>query len=260
MEELSWWIRCRFRNRNKVWARCDDRGRLIDENGRVDFSYKIGDERTYTALLNNLTQVDGAEATKWEGEKGKKEKVNGKAKSGQERPKKDVSKDAAKTLSTPRKTSDKTIGKWELGKGQKEDVVTIYTDGACTGNPGPAGSGALLMYQGKEKEASRYLGVATNNIAELDAIMLSLEILKRSDLPVHIYTDSTYVIGVLQKGWKTKANLDQIEEIKLMMQNFPGLRLKKVRGHAGIEPNERVDQLAREAVVRRKGVIQDNEE
>ena len=111
------------------------------------------------------------------------------------------------------------------------------------------------MYQGKEKEASRYLGIATNNIAELDAIKLALEMLKRNDLPIHIYTDSTYVIGVLQKGWKAKANQDQIEEIKLKMKSCPGLLLKKVRGHAGIEPNERVDQLAREAVARRKGLV-----
>lgn len=132
--------------------------------------------------------------------------------------------------------------------------VIIYTDGSCQGNPGPAGAAAVLSYQGREKVVSKYLGPGTSNIAELEAIRLALSMMKKRDIPIDIYTDSTYVIGVLSKNWKAKKNTELIQKTKLAMSRFTDLRLLKVAGHAGIPQNELVDKLARNAVETRQGV------
>ncbi len=135
----------------------------------------------------------------------------------------------------------------------RREPVVIYTDGACSGNPGPAACAAALSYQGKEKKVSRYLGIGTNNVAELEAVRLALGLLKRKDLPIDLHTDSTYVIGVLTQGWKAKANQELIAQIKALLGKFPELRLVKVPGHAGVPLNELVDQMARDAVLLRSG-------
>jgi len=136
---------------------------------------------------------------------------------------------------------------------ETHEPIVIYTDGACSGNPGPAACAAALIYQGREKKASRYLGIGTNNVAELEAVRLALSMLKRKDVPIDLHTDSTYVIGVLTKGWKAKANQQLIAEIKALAERFSDLRLVKVAGHAGVPLNELVDQMARDAVLLRCG-------
>ena len=131
-------------------------------------------------------------------------------------------------------------------------TVHIFTDGACTGNPGPAGCGAVLVYNGRTRELSHFLGHATNNIAELTALKRALELVKDRSLPVRVYADSEYTIGVLTRDWKIKANAALIAEIRELLDQFEDIELEKVPGHAGNALNVRADALARQAIA--KGV------
>jgi ribonuclease HI len=132
------------------------------------------------------------------------------------------------------------------GGGQKG--ICVFTDGASSGNPGPSGIGVVLRAGKHEKEISEYIGVATNNIAELKAIQVGLSALKNKNLPVRIFTDSRYAYGVLVLGWKARANNEMVESIKNMMKKFKNLEIVNVRGHAGDEGNERADFLATSAI------------
>ena len=131
--------------------------------------------------------------------------------------------------------------------GNKEEIL-IFTDGASSGNPGPAGIGVVLRFGKYEKEISEYIGLATNNIAELKAIQAGLLAVKKTDLPVRIFTDSKYAFGVLTLGWKAKANREMVKSIKKTMTKFKNLKIVKVKGHAGDEGNERADFLATSAI------------
>lgn len=122
-----------------------------------------------------------------------------------------------------------------------------YTDGACTGNPGPAGSGTIVIAPGgKIRESFAYLGEGTNNVAELTAILKALEATPKNE-PLVVHTDSQYAIGVLSKGWKAKANGELIDRIRKALHGR-GVRFVYVPGHAGVPLNERADELAREAI------------
>ena len=135
-------------------------------------------------------------------------------------------------------------------------TVTIYTDGACSGNPGPGGWGAILSYNGIEKELSGGDAHTTNNRMELLAVISALECLKESCI-VELYSDSRYVIDGLQKGWakgwqkrgwiksdkKPALNVDLWEEILDLLKTHD-VHLHWVKGHAENEKNNRCDQLA----------------
>ncbi len=145
-----------------------------------------------------------------------------------------------KTTPSPKKTAtDESID---------PEGIQIFTDGASAGNPGPSGIGVLLRFGDHEKEISEYIGLATNNIAELKAIQAGLRALKRTALPVQIFTDSSYAYGVLALGWKAKANSELVESIKKTMRKFKDVRIIKVKGHAGHKDNERADFLATSAI------------
>ncbi len=132
--------------------------------------------------------------------------------------------------------------------------VIIYTDGACSGNPGPMGIGVVIMRDGQRQEIGEFLGTGTNNIAELTAVERALDALAPIDRlrQVLVHTDSSYSIGVLAGGFKAKKNVELIAEIRAKCAKFPRLRFVKVSGHAGVPENERCDELAREAVSRRR--------
>jgi ribonuclease HI len=134
-----------------------------------------------------------------------------------------------------------------------EDAIIIYTDGACTGNPGPAGIGVVILDRGKRREISEYLGMGTNNIAELTAIERALEALDEEarSRPVVVHSDSSYSLGLLTKNWKAKANQALVARLRALAKEFANLHLVKVKGHSGVPENERADELAREAVERR---------
>ena len=141
-------------------------------------------------------------------------------------------------------------GKPRLVQGDRKMIGTIhvFTDGACSPNPGHAGVGVYLRCGPYEKSVSKYIGKATNNIAELEAIRVGLSMIKRPDLPVRLYTDSKYARGILCWNWKPKKNQELVAAIKHEMRRFVDLKLVKVPGHAGVEGNEKADHLATMAV------------
>ena len=97
------------------------------------------------------------------------------------------------------------------------------------------------------RELSEYLGVGTNNIAELTAILRGLQVLPR-DRPVVVYSDSSYAIGLLSQNWKAKANQELVAALRRLLREFPAVHFVKVAGHAGVPENERCDELARAAI------------
>jgi ribonuclease HI len=118
------------------------------------------------------------------------------------------------------------------------------------------GIGVVVLADGKRKEHGEYLGLGTNNIAELVAIERGLQLATDAGLdggrPIRVHTDSSYSIGVLSKGWKAKANQELIARLRLMISALPHVHLVKVAGHAGVPENERCDELAREAITGRR--------
>ena len=150
--------------------------------------------------------------------------------------------------------------------------VCIYTDGACSGNPGPGGYGTILVYTDNdgikhEKELSEGFRSVTNNQMELLAVITGLEALKRS-CDVTLYSDSKYVTdafnnnwidGWIKKGWKTagKTPVKNVELWKRLLKAMEphNVEFIWVKGHAGHEYNERCDTLAVNAY--KKGMLKD---
>ncbi len=195
-----------------VWARVDESGTLVrDNNGRVEIIYKkTPGAKIYRAAERNLEAAESNDIIEF-----------------------DVSSPVAPHHQMTEPLVD-------------QDAIIIYTDGACSGNPGPMGIGAVVIDNGNRHEISEYLGKGTNNIAELTAILRALESLPSSAThrSVRVHTDSSYAIGLLTKGWKAKANQELVATVRSIANNFPHLRMVKVKGHAGIPENERADQLA----------------
>ncbi len=133
---------------------------------------------------------------------------------------------------------------------KKESLpIVIFTDGACSGNPGPGGLGVVLRFGRTQRVISEYLGEnCTNNIAELTAILRALEVIRDPSLPIRLYTDSAYSLGLLTQNWKAKANRELVMELRKKIRQFPRLELIKIEGHAGHEGNELADSLARAAI------------
>ena len=132
-------------------------------------------------------------------------------------------------------------------------TILVYTDGASSGNPGPAGIGILLRYGSREKEISEHIGITTNNVAELLAIKRALEAIRTPDMPVRLHTDSQYCYGLLVLGWKARQNKGLVADTKRLTGKFADLKILKIQGHAGIGDNERADQLARAGAMKARG-------
>ncbi|MDA1194330.1 MAG: ribonuclease HI [Planctomycetota bacterium] len=209
------WERRTYRQ-NKVWVEVDSHGQaVLDERGLASLRYRPDDSRTYSVRPEELGALVGApeavpEAVPEEG-----------------------------LYAAPAA---------ELPPPPHEDAIVIHTDGACSGNPGPAGLGVVLTWHGRRREIQRHLGSSTNNEAELAAVLAGLEAVRRPDLRVEIRTDSTYVIGMLTQGHKAKKNIALVERIRTEMARFADLHFIKVPAHAGVPDNERADRLARDAI------------
>ena len=198
-----------------VWAKVDAGGALVtDRDGRVEIVYKQADgAKVYRAGARNLSARPGEVVEIAVGEPAPDKKA------------------------APAMTAD---------------AIHVWTDGACTGNPGPAGAGVVIVDGEQRTEVSEFLGEGTNNIAELTAILLGLERVTDKKRAVVVYSDSSYSIGLLTQAWKAKANVELVEKLRGVCRQFANLKFVKVAGHAGIPLNERTDQLAREAITRRR--------
>ena len=140
-----------------------------------------------------------------------------------------------------------------------KDVIDIYTDGACSGNPGPGGWGALLVFGDQEREINGGEGETTNNRMELRASIEALNALKRP-MAVRLHTDSTYVrdgitrwiVGWKKNGWRTAGrkpvkNVDLWQDLEAAIDRHQ-VEWFWVRGHAGHPGNERADSIARQGL------------
>jgi ribonuclease HI len=144
------------------------------------------------------------------------------------------------------------------------ETIDIYTDGACSGNPGPGGWGAILRHEGREKELFGFDAQTTNNRMELMAVIEALRSLKRP-LAVRVHTDSQYVQkgmtewlpGWKRRGWKTagKEPVKNEDLWRTLDALAAGHKVEWlwVRGHAGHVENERADELARRGIELRRG-------
>lgn len=229
-----------FRN-DAVWVLVGDDGRpVLDRDGRAEMKYRENDTKTYRPGPANLSPApEGAEVLR------------------------------AETTAPPRRAArpsrpraiDHSPASPDGAEGGALTTATppimVWTDGACSGNPGPMGIGVVVTEGSWRQEVGEYLGVGTNNIAELVAIERGLEVaaprLAAGARRVRVHSDSSYAIGLLDKGWKAKANQELVARIRRALAAFPApVTFVKVAGHAGVPENERCDQLARRAVEQRR--------
>lgn len=131
----------------------------------------------------------------------------------------------------------------------KELRIKFFVDGACSGNPGAMGVGIVAYYGEIKKTFSLHEGEGTNNRAELLAIIRALETVKYPDIShVEIYTDSEWVVNVLNGTYKAKKNTDLIEKARELIRKMKKVELFWVKGHNGHPDNELADKLARKAI------------
>jgi ribonuclease HI len=213
------WVRAKFRDQ-EVWAEVDAEGEAVVQQGRVRIRYSDSpNAKTYPAARRNVVLgAAGAEAPK---------------------PRRRGSSPAPRSRSP--------------APAAVPGAAICFTDGACRGNPGPAGAGVYVEFpDGRRLRLAADLGQGTNNIAELTAIILGIERLEEAGWlpgePVRVLTDSSYSIGVLQSGWKAKANQELVRRARNKLAAHPTVRLEKVAGHAGIPGNEEADRLANAGV------------
>ena len=216
------WLKVKFKGK-EVWAEVGADGEIAQaEGGKITIVYALGG-KAYSTFRSRVAIAPGSKP-----EVGPKAVVQaGPRASGGK-------KKAAKSNSTI----------FGGGPSDIEDshAIHLWTDGACSGNPGPAGAGTVIID-----------GERRVDIAELTAILVGLKDLER---PVRrtlvVHTDSQYGIGVLAKSWKAKANTELIAEIKRELRGIPRVVWHWVRGHEGVELNERCDALARQAISGRR--------
>jgi len=234
-EEGALWKRMSFKG-NKVWAEVDETEAFVLESDRVRVKYNLKQTHEYRVYPDTL-KSDAPENLIPKGTKKKKA----------EEKKTSPEKGAVSVPPPPRPGLVREIPLEGLST-TEPGVIHIFTDGATSGNPGPSGIGVFFRYGPHEREISRNIGQGTNNIAELEAIRVALLEVKKPTLPVRIYTDSSYALGLIAKGWKAQANQELVEEIRALTRRFSNLVFVKVKGHAGFAENEKADQLATSAI------------
>lgn len=150
------------------------------------------------------------------------------------------------------------------------EPILLYTDGSSRGNPGPGGYGVVLKYGSYRKELSQGFRLTTNNRMELLGVIEGLKAIKKREIPVKIYSDSSYVVNAVNNGWlkswvskdlSQKKNSDLWGLFLNVSQTFSSLEFIWIKGHAGHPENERCDRLAVEAsqrgdIIDDKGYLQ----
>jgi ribonuclease HI len=208
----------------KVYAQVSQDGTLLEKDGMVKIKYQLQQENEYLARTSAIQEITENELKKLKHQREQREKPP--------------------TIKKPPPASEENFD---------DNTIFVFTDGACTGNPGPAGIGVFFQYRDHKKEISRFIGSGTNNTAELTAIKVALQEIKDPTLPVALFTDSSYCYGVLIGSLRAKKNRDLVKEITKEMHRFPLLKFFKVEGHRGIEGNEKANLLAQQAIAQPKG-------
>ncbi|MCK4390317.1 MAG: ribonuclease HI [Desulfobacterales bacterium] len=216
MKDKPGWKRMMFKGQ-KVWLRVDDDQRPVVRDNKALIKYQLEHDYEYWVREKAVEPIDPARLKKRSARRKKPAHDSSLAK-----------KPGHPHDSFPPKT------------------IVAYTDGASFGNPGPAGIGILLRFGPHEKEISKHIGIATNNVAELTAIKTALKAIRTTQIPVRLYTDSQYCLGLLSLGWKPRRNEKLVAAIKKLMVQFKDLKILKIQAHVGIDDNERADRLARE--------------
>ena len=238
------WVVADFKGK-RVWAGVLPSGELVVEGARVPIRYsdKAG-AKIYRAGVSNIERQSEVAEELPEGisaDADPRKKPSGRG-SGF---------GSAGTRTQAQAAAAKQSAQELIASFRPESAV-CFTDGACKGNPGPAGSGAVVKLPGGEVlERSKALGVATNNVGELTAIDVALDLLDEAAFPlaskVEICTDSKYTFGLLELGWKAKSNQELVRGIKNRLRDS-NVQLHWVAGHVGLEENERADALANQGV------------
>jgi ribonuclease HI len=236
VKDPSGWKRMMFKGM-KVWLHVDDDQRPVVRDSKVLIKYQLDQDHEYRVRKETVEAIAPARLRKRPTRRGLRPKAN-----------------ARKNEHDPVDTINRVDHKPYL-TGEPDDLrdafrpktIVAYTDGASSGNPGPAGIGIVLRFGPKEKEISKHIGIATNNVAELMAIKTALKAIRTPQIPVRLYTDSQYCFGLLSLGWKPRRNEKLVADIKKLMERFKNLKILKIEAHAGIHDNERADRLARTA-------------
>jgi ribonuclease HI len=219
------WKRMRFKT-NKVWLATDSEGDPIVKNNKVLIKYQLDQEHEYWVHPDRVAPIESEPSPQMNRPKG------------------------VSTGGQSKTKANKTLSIESHVPAIEKNTVCIFTDGASSGNPGPAGIGVVMRYGTHTREISKPIGIATNNIAELEAIRIGLMEIKKTDLPVRIFTDSSYAYGVLMRGWKARKNQELIKSIQELIDTFGDIKFIKVKGHSGMAENERADFLATTALRR----------
>ena len=214
--EISW-KRMSFKG-NKVWMATDQNKRPVLKNGKVLIKYQLDQDYEYFVHKAAIGSVD------------------------------ELKKKNRRPVRKVMASDNKGKGQHKENQDNFNNSIIIYTDGASSGNPGPSGIGIFIKYGKHKKEISKYIGIATNNIAELEAIHTALTELKKTDISVKIFTDSSYAYGLLKLNWKAKKNIELVGAIKKLILKFKDINFIKVKGHDGNEGNEKADMLATTAI------------
>ena len=234
------WKEALFKGK-KVWVEVDSKGNPVVQKGLSPIRYSSDEgAKVYFGKSTSVGKITG-EALQLPpvGKSAPKGKVS-------------LGLGSAKNRTLAQKKKAKQTAR-QLVDSFSEQTIVCFTDGSCRGNPGLSGTGVLVrMTDGREVEHFRFLGEGTNNTAEISAVIDALEIIDKEkgpdEIPVEILTDSKYVVGLIQLGWKAKANRDLVQHLKRQIKIRGNVRLHWVAGHAGIEENERADQLANKAI------------
>ena len=215
----------------EVWAKCNVNNQLILRKGLVEIRYSQSkNAKVYRAKIENIVDPDGD-----------KPQEVGTSGFG-----------SAKTRTQEQQQRARAAAESTI-EGLPESAVVCFTDGSCRGNPGLAGVGVYIQYpDGTSHRHSKFLGKATNNIAELTALGDAIDIIASlpayGSSPLVLFTDSKYAEGVLTKNWKAKANREIIQSIKGKIRKRGNIKIVWIAGHAGILGNEEADTLANQAI------------